>query len=161
MPQTCVHPINVLWLFSHVLQVCKMRDSMRANITTIIVWTIRTILAFAFANDWNIRAWKTPLKNDKYHTFEITIYYEVNKPKIWKRKQRKIKNRGKKTKTKTQECLNNIRIRFSTYENECYARRTQILRTMHDTIIIHTYIHICYAYAIDRERERKKERKIY
>ena len=33
-------------------------------------------------------------------------------------------------KKKTQECLNNIRIRFPTYENECYAKRTRILRTM-------------------------------
>ena len=33
-------------------------------------------------------------------------------------------------KKKTQECLNNIRIRFPTYENECYAKRTWILRTM-------------------------------
>ena len=31
---------------------------------------------------------------------------------------------------KTQECLNNIRIRFPTYENECFAKRTRILRTM-------------------------------
>ena len=37
---------------------------------------------------------------------------------------------GKKWKKKTQECLNNIRIRFPTYENECYAKRTRILRTM-------------------------------
>ena len=36
---------------------------------------------------------------------------------------------GQKQKKK-QECLNNIRIRFSTYENECYAKRTRILRTM-------------------------------
>ena len=28
---------------------------------------------------------------------------------------------GKKQK-KTQECLNNIRIRFPTYENECYDK---------------------------------------
>ena len=33
-------------------------------------------------------------------------------------------------KKKTQECLNNIRIRFPTYENECYAKQTRILRTM-------------------------------
>ena len=37
---------------------------------------------------------------------------------------------GKKPKKKTQECLNNIRIRVPTYENECYAKRTRILRTM-------------------------------
>ena len=54
----------------------------------IIVWTIRTIRAFAFAKDWNIRAWKTPLKNDKYHTFEITIYYELNKPKNEKKNKK-------------------------------------------------------------------------
>ena len=42
----------------------------------------------------------------------------------------------KKTKNgkKTQECLNNIRIPFPTYENECYAKRTRILRTMPRTI---------------------------
>ena len=33
-------------------------------------------------------------------------------------------------KKKTQECLNNIRIHFPTYENECYVKRTRILRTM-------------------------------
>ena len=33
-------------------------------------------------------------------------------------------------KKKAQECLNNIRIRFLTNENECYAKRTRILRTM-------------------------------
>ena len=37
-------------------------------------------------------------------------------------------------KKKTQECLNNIRIRFPTYENECYVKRTRILRTMVDII---------------------------
>ena len=36
---------------------------------------------------------------------------------------------GEKQKKKS-ECLNNIRIRFPTYENECYAKRTRILRTM-------------------------------
>ena len=41
---------------------------------------------------------------------------------------------GKKQK-KTQECLNNIRIRFPTQENECYTRRTRILRTMVDSIV--------------------------
>ena len=40
-----------------------------------------------------------------------------------------MKKWGKNEK-KTQECLNNIRIRFPTYENECYAKRTPILRTM-------------------------------
>ena len=34
-------------------------------------------------------------KNDKYHTFEITIYYEVNKPKKWKKETKK---KGKKIK---------------------------------------------------------------
>ena len=47
----------------------------------------------------------------------ITIYYEVNKPKKRKKKQKK-----------TQECLNNIRICFPTYENKCYAKQTRILR---------------------------------
>ena len=98
-----------------------------------IVWTVRTIRAFAFANDWNIRAWKTPLKNDKYHTFEITIYYELNKPRKWKNKQKK-----------TQECLNNICIRFPTYENECYAKRTWILRTMMCLIC-----NVSYAYDVN------------
>ena len=37
-------------------------------------------------------------------------------------------------KKKTQECLNNIRIRFPTYENECYVKRTRILRTMIRTL---------------------------
>ena len=45
-----------------------------------------TIRAFAFANVSIIRAWKTPLKNDKYNTFEIITYYEVNKPKKKKQK---------------------------------------------------------------------------
>ena len=39
-------------------------------------------------------------------------------------------------KKKTQECLNNIRIRFPTYENECYAKRTRILRTMSSTMCL-------------------------
>ena len=34
-----------------------------------------------------------------------------------------------KNKRKTQECLNNIHIRFPMLENECYAKRTRILRT--------------------------------
>ena len=42
---------------------------------------------------------------------------------------------GKKTKKETQECLNNICIRFPTYENECYDKRTRILRTMLQTLI--------------------------
>ena len=45
-----------------------------------------------------IRALKTLLKNDKYHTFEITIYYEVNKPKKRKQKQTKKLKRRKKQK---------------------------------------------------------------
>ena len=39
-----------------------------------------------------------------------------------------------KNEKKTQECLNNIRIRFPTYENECYVKRTRILRTMIRTL---------------------------
>ena len=97
-----------------------------AKMDCIIVWTIRTICAFAFVNDWNIWAWKTPLKNDKYHTFEITIDYELNKPKKWKENKKKVKKMGKKT----EESLNNIRIRFPTYQNECYAKRTRILCTV-------------------------------
>ena len=46
-----------------------------------------------------------------------------------KKTKKKLKNWGK-MKKKTQECLNNIRIRFPTYENECYDKRTRILRTM-------------------------------
>ena len=46
----------------------------------------------------------------------------------------KKKTKVKKWEKKTQECLNNIRIRFPTYENECYAKRTRILRTMHITM---------------------------
>ena len=49
---------------------------------------------------------------------------------------------GKKQK-KTQECLNNIRIHFPTFENECYVKRTQILRTMIPTIqSVYATIHI-------------------
>ena len=44
---------------------------------------------------------------------------------------------------KTQECLNNICIRFPTYENECYAKRTRILRTMHRTIMIPCVVKTC------------------
>ena len=35
-----------------------------------------------------------------------------------------------KNQKKKQECLNNIHIRFPTYENESNAKRTRILRTM-------------------------------
>ena len=73
------------------------------------------------------------LEEDKYHTFEITIYYELNKPKNWK-KNTNGEKMGKKPK-KTQECLNNIRICFPTYENECYAKRTRILHTMIASIL--------------------------
>ena len=37
------------------------------------------------------------------------------------------KRKGKEKKN-THKCLNNINIRFPTYENECYGRRTRILR---------------------------------
>ena len=47
-----------------------------------------------------------------------------------KKKQKKSKKMGEKPKKKTQECLNNICIRFPMYENECYAKQTRILRTM-------------------------------
>ena len=43
--------------------------------------------------------------------------------------KKKVKKWGKNQK-KTQECLNNIRIRFPTYEKECYDKRTRILLTM-------------------------------
>ena len=46
-----------------------------------------------------------------------------------KTKVKKGKKMGKKQK-KTQECLNNIRICFPTYENECYTKRTRFLHTM-------------------------------
>ena len=46
-----------------------------------------------------------------------------------KTNKKKVKKKGK-NQNKTQECLNNIRIRFPTYKNECYAKRTRILRTM-------------------------------
>ena len=49
--------------------------------------------------------------------------------------KKKVKKWGK-NKKKTQECLNNIHIRFLTYKNECYAKRTQILRTMVGMICI-------------------------
>ena len=45
--------------------------------------------AFVFANVSIIRVRKTPSKNDKYHTFGLTIYYEVNKPKKWKKTLKK------------------------------------------------------------------------
>ena len=44
-----------------------------------------------------IRVRKTPSKNDKYHTFALTVYYEVNKPNKWKKN---IKKMRKKTKIK-------------------------------------------------------------
>ena len=47
-----------------------------------------------------------------------------------KKKTKKKVLKQEKTQKKTQECLNNIRIRFPTYENKCYAKRTRILRTM-------------------------------
>ena len=59
-----------------------------------------TIRAFAFANVSIIRAWKTPLKNDKYHTFEITISYEVNKPKKRNKNKKKFK-KGERNKKNT------------------------------------------------------------
>ena len=40
----------------------------------------------------------------------------------------------KKRKKKTEECLNNIHIRFPMQENECYVRQTQILCTMEKII---------------------------
>ena len=43
---------------------------------------------------------------------------------------KKKTKKGEKPQKKTQECLNNIRIRFPTYKNECYAKRTRILRTL-------------------------------
>ena len=48
----------------------------------------------------------------------------------------------KKPKKNTQECLNNICIRFPTYENECYDKRTRILRTMVGSIVSF-YIELC------------------
>ena len=58
-----------------------------------------------------IREWfNHSRKNDKYHTFGLTIYYEVDKPK---NEKKNIKKMGKKQK-KTRECLDNIRIRFPT-----------------------------------------------
>ena len=44
--------------------------------------------------------------------------------------QLKKQKKGEKIRKKTQECLNNNRIRFPTYENESNAKRTRILRTM-------------------------------
>ena len=41
----------------------------------------KAFIYFILANVSISRAWKTPLQNDKYHTFETTFYYEVNKPK--------------------------------------------------------------------------------
>ena len=48
----------------------------------------------------NIRERKTPSKNDKYHTFGLTIYYEVDKPKNEKKNKKNIKKMGKKQKKK-------------------------------------------------------------
>ena len=65
-----------------------------------------------------------------------------------KKNKKKVKKCGKTPKTKTQECLNNIRIRFPTYENECYAKQTRILRTMvadrytYEDTFISAYKHI-------------------
>ena len=53
--------------------------------------------------------------------------------KIWKKMKKKWK-KMKKMKKKTHEYLNIIRVRFPTYENEWYGRRTRILRTMLFTI---------------------------
>ena len=114
-----------------------MKQRVQSSSWSSIVWTIRTIRAFAFANDWNIRGWKTPLKNDKYHTFEITIYYELNKPKKWKKNKKISKKMGKKQNKKHKNVwitFTFVFIRFPTYENECYAKRTRILRTMLRTI---------------------------
>ena len=47
-----------------------------------------------------------------------------------KKKTKKKVKKWEKMRKKTQECLNNICIRFPTYENKCYAKRTRILRTM-------------------------------
>ena len=51
-------------------------------------------------------------------------------------------------KKKTQECLNNIRIRFPTYENECYVKRTRILRTMIATITTITTTNLTKGYRV-------------
>ena len=53
-----------------------------------------------------------------------------------KKKTKKSQKMREKPKKKTQECLNKIRIRFPTYENECYAKPTRILRTMYIYIYI-------------------------
>ena len=50
--------------------------------------------------------------------------------------KKKTKKSKKMRKKKTQECLNNIRIRFPTYENKCLAKRTRILRTMVDISMV-------------------------
>ena len=59
-------------------------------------------------------------------------YINLKNEKKTKKKKFKM---GKKPNKKTQECLNNIRIRFPTYENECYDKRTRILRTMVKTML--------------------------
>ena len=48
-----------------------------------------------------IRVRKTPSKNDKYNTFGLTIYYEINKPKKGEKTKRIIKKMGKIQKTNT------------------------------------------------------------
>ena len=48
-----------------------------------------------FANVSIVRIRKTSSKNDKYHTFGLTINYEVNKPKKWKKKGEKTKKKHK------------------------------------------------------------------
>ena len=56
---------------------------------------LRTIRVFAFASVSINRARKTPSKNDKYHTFGLTVYHEVNRPKKW---EKTLKNLGKNKK---------------------------------------------------------------
>ena len=48
----------------------------------------------------------------------------------------------RKNPKKTQECFNNIRIRFPTLENESYARRTRILHTMYVCMYACVYLHL-------------------
>ena len=55
--------------------------------------------------------------------------------------KKKSKKMGKKQK-KTEECLNNIHIRFPTYENECYAKRTWILRTIPQCCSVKYHVHL-------------------
>ena len=94
-----IHPCEPPPILSHPIPSTMYISINQSMILVIIVWTIRTIRVFAFSNDWIIRAWKTPLKNDKYHTFEITFYYELNKPKKWKKNEKKVKKKkGKEQK---------------------------------------------------------------